>query len=49
MDIYDCRDSEYLDRVQPLISRIVYVYLNQRTTKLLIDESKMVVIVPLAS
>ena len=32
---------EYLPRVQPLISRFVYVDLNQRTTKMLIDESKM--------
>ena len=37
------RDVEYLARVQPLISKIVHVDLNQRTTKMLIDESKMTV------
>ena len=38
-----CRDIECLARVQPLISRIVYVDFNQRTIKMLIDESKMAV------
>ena len=34
---------EYLARVQPFISRMVHVDLNQRTTKVLIDKSKMAV------
>ena len=41
--IYECAIVEYLARVQPLISRIVRVDLNQKTTKIVIDESKMAV------